>query len=361
LWENPLIGVRGPYLWTLFGVHFFLTLVYILYAFATRSDSFEYYEKSHVETVWSNLWGTGTPFVRWLAWPFTHVLGLSFISVMLIFSWFGFIASCYWYRCIKENIDELPVVFMGLAWTELILLLPNIHFWSASLGKGSVIFLAIALYCYGLSRFNTRLPYLFAGLLIAYFLRPHMAMVLAAGTAVGVLLAGGNIPWYVRVFITLGAAVGANFLFQGAVEFTGVEEGNLNNFLSHRTRELTRSADSGVDISNYNQLQKLLTFWFRPLFVDAPGAFGYVVSFENLLYVFMLYQILTKGFSQALSMNGWFKSCLFIFLLGSIILAQVSGNLGIAMRQKAQLMPLFFIIFLKVKESEYRRVSGFAF
>jgi hypothetical protein len=120
-------------------------------------------------------------------------------------------------------------------------------------------------------------------------------------------------------------------------------------------------ADSGVDISNYNIFMKLFTFWFRPLFVDAPGAFGYIVSIENAIYLFMLYEIATKGLRQVVSMNGWFKSCLFIFLLGSIILAQVSGNLGIAMRQKAQLMPLFFIVFLKVKEWEYRRVSGFAF
>jgi hypothetical protein len=35
-------------------------------------------------------------------------------------------------------------------------------------------------------------------------------------------------------------------------------------------------------------------------------------------------------------------------LFGSFALAQVTGNLGIAMRQKAQLMPFFFIIFCKV-------------
>ena len=42
------------------------------------------------------------------------------------------------------------------------------------------------------------------------------------------------------------------------------------------------------------------------------------------------------------------------FLFGSFILAQVSGNLGIAMRQKAQVMPFFFIIFCKAMS--YRSV-----
>lgn len=40
--------------------------------------------------------------------------------------------------------------------------------------------------------------------------------------------------------------------------------------------------------------------------------------------------------------NGWFRICFFIFLFGSFILAQVTGNLGIAIRQKAQLMPFLF-------------------
>jgi hypothetical protein len=32
---------------------------------------------------------------------------------------------------------------------------------------------------------------------------------------------------------------------------------------------------------------------------------------------------------------------------GSIALAQIAGNLGITMRQKAQIMPLFFILYCK--------------
>jgi hypothetical protein len=54
-----------------------------------------------------------------------------------------------------------------------------------------------------------------------------------------------------------------------------------------------------------------------------------------------------------------FASVLFFFLFASFALAQVTGNLGIAMRQKAQLMPFFFIIFCKAttyKGSYYEEV-----
>jgi hypothetical protein len=34
-------------------------------------------------------------------------------------------------------------------------------------------------------------------------------------------------------------------------------------------------------------------------------------------------------------------------MVSSFMLAQVSGNLGIAIRQKAQIMPLFFMVYAK--------------
>ena len=173
------------------------------------------------------------------------------------------------------------------------------------------------------------------------------------------LMAGKAVPWYLRIGLTLAAAVVAGYFFQGMVEFTGVEEQGMDAFLAHRTKELAK-ADSGIDISSYSLPMKLFTFWFRPLFVDAPGAFGYIVSFENVVYFYMLFVIVIRGFKLFTSFNGWFKACLFIFLLASVVLAQVSGNLGIAMRQKAQIMPLFFIAYLKVLELLQRRKYGFS-
>jgi hypothetical protein len=62
------------------------------------------------------------------------------------------------------------------------------------------------------------------------------------------------------------------------------------------------------------------------------------------------------------AMNGWFKINIFFFLLASLALAQVMGNLGIAMRQKAQLIPVFFIIYVKLLELGYsKRAMEFTF
>lgn len=44
------------------------------------------------------------------------------------------------------------------------------------------------------------------------------------------------------------------------------------------------------------------------------------------------------------------------FLFASIALAQVGGNLGIVMRQKSQIMPLFFIVYAYTVALKQRRL-----
>jgi hypothetical protein len=46
------------------------------------------------------------------------------------------------------------------------------------------------------------------------------------------------------------------------------------------------------------------------------------------------------------------------FLFASIFLAQVCGNLGMAVRQKAQIMPIFFIVYanLVVRKKEVSKI-----
>jgi hypothetical protein len=126
---------------------------------------------------------------------------------------------------------------------------------------------------------------------------------------------------------------------------TGTDSLNVfdSNPLAHRNEELSKST-SGIETGN-NQFIKLFTFWYRPLFFDAPGILGIIVSFENAVILYFTIQMLRTGLSSWKSMNTFYRIILFSFLFGSVALAQVGGNLGIIMRQKSQIMPLFFIVY----------------
>jgi hypothetical protein len=86
---------------------------------------------------------------------------------------------------------------------------------------------------------------------------------------------------------------------------------------------------------------------YRPLFIDAPGLFGLVVSFENLILLYMTFLLCTKRFIRSFNnhRNSFFlRLNLFYLLSGAIILSSTTANLGIAVRQKTMLLPSFIII-----------------
>jgi len=122
--------------------------------------------------------------------------------------------------------------------------------------------------------------------------------------------------------------------------------------LTHRATELSK-ATSGVDIASYSLPLQVFTFLYRPLFFDAPGALGYIVSFENAFYLLLTLKILSlKGIRYLITSNLLVKTCLFSFLSITIALAQISGNLGLAMRQKSQAIPLFLFVIISFMDAE---------
>jgi hypothetical protein len=129
------------------------------------------------------------------------------------------------------------------------------------------------------------------------------------------------------------------------LENTGTESLNIfeSKKIEYRAKELGKGK-SGLDLENYSQGFKLFTFLFRPLFVDAPGIMGIISSFENVFILFLTIQFLVNFPLFWSGSTGFHKIAFFVFLLSAISLAQISGNLGIAIRQKSQIFPLLFIV-----------------
>lgn len=338
-------AINEHYFDILFVVHLFFGLVYLLYAYATRSDSGEYYRITVQTKSWAELFQTGTFFIRFLCYPLSNILGLSYNAVMFIFSFVGFQGILLFYLAARENIPKMSVVFGGMTLLEILFILPNCHFWSASLGKGSVMIFAIGLTFYGLSRFNSRFPHLLIGAFLVYMVRSHMLLAIVIGLALGLFLSQSGIKWYVRYSLLLVSFLAVFLLSDNVLENTGTESLNIfdSKKIETRAKELGKG-NSGLDLANYNQGFKLFTFIYRPLFVDAPGLMGIISSFENIFILFLSFHFLINFPSFWNASTGFHKTAFFVFLLAAISLAQISGNLGIAIRQKSQIFPLLFFV-----------------
>ncbi|MCD9019772.1 hypothetical protein [Parachryseolinea silvisoli] len=353
--DAPLM--RNMYWW-----HILLSFAYLGYVAFNPSDSRAYYHK--VESgfrgdTWGAFYGTSTTFIEFVGYPFIRYLGFSYEAMMALFSFLGFLGFLYFYIFFRENI-RFKHQFMGYDLLTLTFFLPNLHFWSSSFGKGSIIFLGLGLYFFGISNVRKRLLAVAIGGLIIYHVRPHIMLVLLVSSAAGFIFSsrGVSVAW--RVLFLLGASVAFFFIYRDVLSMVGIDEEQFISQgldMSRRAKELTK-ASSGVDITQYSLPMQVFTFLYRPLFVDAPGVLGIIVSFENVFYVAVTLKILTslRGIKFLFTGDFLAKSAFFSFLTVSVALAQIAGNLGLAMRQKSQVMILLLFVVLSYMEAEKRKV-----
>lgn len=354
--------VDRDFLKRLYYYHVALSLVYYIYVLFSPSDSRGYYRSAFSTDDWFSLYGTSTTFIKFLNYPFVAYAGFSYEAMMALFSFLGYLGFIFTYVFFKENIRFKHKIY-GVDLVMLIFLLPNLHFWSGSLGKGSIIFLGIGLLFFGLSRPSKRvIPLIFGGLIV-YHVRPHVMLMVLVSSAAGFLFSSKGISFAARVVFLVGAFAAFFMIYQDVLTLVGIDEEEFLSQgldLSHRASELSK-ATSGVDITNYSLPMQVFTFLYRPLFFDAPGMLGIIVSFENVFYILFSFNLVRlAGIKYILRSNFLVKSAILSFITVSIALAQISGNLGLAIRQKSQIMILFlFVILMFLDDQKYQRWKAF--
>lgn len=354
----------APFMNKLFWYHLFFGLVYYAYASFNASDSHRYFERTSMhEGSWGELFGTSTTFIDFMAYPLIHYLGFNYEMMMLFFVWLGFLGFLYAYLFFRENIPIKVKVFKRWDFLTLILFLPNMHFWTASLGKGAPIFFGLMLFTYAIKAPNQRLFSLVLGSFVIYFIRPHVFFFVAVGTVIGYMFGRERISMAQKLFITAGLITVLilakdQILAMGGIDGSDDLLTDFQAFSSDRSQELGKSG-SGVAMSSYPLPVKLFTFWYRPLFIDAPGMLGLIVSFENLLYLLLTFKLFQRGIIKFLRKSPMMvKMSLVVFFLSSLAMTFIMSNLGIIMRQKSMVMYfLFFVIYYYLAQKKYVKLK----
>lgn len=328
--------------------HMFFGLVYYIYSLFSRSDSVSYYRLAkNGYTEWFDAFNPGTDFVEWLAYPFINYLLFSYEMMMFLFTWIGYLGFIYFYCFFKENLRFNPK-FEGWDALTIFMFLPNMHFWTSSLGKGAVVFGGLGLLTYGLSYPGKRIPQLLIGGFLVYMIRPHIFIAVLIGMAVGYVLGREKVPIYQKYLTAVAGIVISVLFYEKIILYLGYDPNNLLESFEEESQlnaQRLQSAGSGVDMSNYSLPMKLFTFWFRPLFIDSPNVLGIVVSIENVLYLYMFSKIFHKDFIKFIKdAPAMVKMSGIVFFSISISMTYIMSNLGIIIRQKSQIM--FYMLFV---------------
>src|SRR5690606_1240428 len=134
---------------------------------------------------WGDHFGTSTTFIDFLSYPFVNYLSFNYEMMMVLFAWMGYLGFLYAYLFFRENIPIKITVFKRFDLLTLILFFPNMHFWTASLGKGAPIFLGLMMFSYAIKFPKKRIFTLLIGSTLIYFIRPHVFLFVAVGTVLG--------------------------------------------------------------------------------------------------------------------------------------------------------------------------------
>ena len=281
----------------LFFYHLLFGLIYYIYAFSNPSDSKGYFRRAdNFEGNWLQLFGTETTFIDFISYPFINYLGFSYEMMMLLFTWIGYWGFVFGYLFFKENITEKVRVFKKVDLLTLILFFPNMHFWSASLGKGALIFFGLMLFAFSITKPGKRKLGLIFSSLLVFAIRPHMFLLLCIGGLYGLYFGKNLVAKRYKIFGGLAVLAGLVILQDKILGVVNLNDSNnlwsdFMAFSSKRSEDLS-VATSGVNMTGYSLPEKIFTFWFRPLFIDAPGFLGVLVSIENLIYLLLFAKIL---------------------------------------------------------------------
>ncbi len=365
--SQPMLGrlqsqhrwIKAGLLNQMFWYHMFFGLVYWTYSQFNRSDSVNYYNKTKHWKDWGSSFSIGTDFVEWLAYPWVRWLGFNYDMMMFLTTWLGFWGFVYFYLFFKENLRFNPK-FEGWDAITILMFLPNMHFWTASLGKGAIIFAGLGFLTYGLSWPSKRIPHLIFGGFLCYMIRPHILFAVLIGMGIGFILGKEKVPTYQKYLVAGVGLVISIFVYEDLIAYLGYDANNLVESFEEESalnaRRLSQSAGSGVDMTSYSLPMKLFTFWFRPLFIDSPNVIGLIVSLENALYIYMFSKIISKDFIKYIKVApAMVKMSAVVFVSISISMTFIMSNLGIIIRQKSQIM--YFMLFVIVAFLDWKKTN----
>lgn len=334
----------------LFGYH----LLFILIAYKLRvergiSDAHLYWGKSIDidQYSWLDFANYGTNLMLFINYPFIK-LGLPFWFGFLMYGTIGFFG-------IKKFMDWTFLVFgkkfdyKGFNVLYFVFLLPNLHFWTASLGKEPLIFWGIASVFYAIASRNYKTFSFVIGSLVVLLIRPHVALMLLAAITL-IILFDRNYSLKKRIVFSTFALAILSLLLYMLFQLSHIRYWNWERITYFNDYSILSFRNSGtyVPMLEYNYFYKLFSLNFRPLFFDNNSVLGFVAGIENslvlILHAIALFFIL-KCYTK-IAFPQWIKIVFLFTFIASMLYVQRYANLGIFMRTKIMFQPFMMIALL---------------
>ncbi|WP_214073668.1 hypothetical protein [Mucilaginibacter sp. dw_454] len=305
-----------------------------------------------------DFFGIGTTFMFFAGYPFIKWLGMNYYDVMATFCWFGFLGAMFFFIAINNLLPSRRIKILRIDALYLVFLLPNMHFWTCYLGKDTLLFLGLGVVFWGMEKIGRRLIVIVLGLLLMFFIRPHIVFGVFVAIMLVILFMKSKITTAQRIGIGIFMIIAISLSIGKVFEYTKVDINDpiesFNATSLDRSQRLSSNSGSGVNLASYSLPVQIFTFLYRPLFIDSPNVLGYISSFENLLILYLTIKVLFSRrrllVVRAHNFQIYFSAMFFI--IGTLMLSSSLSNLGIIIREKNMVMIFLLLILLYALSTE---------
>mgnify|MGYP000451076311 CR=1 FL=1 len=340
----------------LFFWHLAITIAFHIYATQYGTDGIMYWfdpKKMQFKDVFARVTeGSATGVMYLINYFPSNILKLSFFTGNFIYGFLGYAGFVFLYKIFVEVFQGteklMTIKILRFKVFPLILFLSNFHFWSAGISKDALLFLGIMMFFYSIRKPKKRFVLFLISICISLAIRPHILLFLLVAYGLASLI-DGKLKMYQKLLIASVFIIGFISIFSYVLQFIKLENlefSSIEQYTSRKSSLLARGdVDSAVDTSNYPLPLKIFTFLYRPFFFDAQGVLGILASIENLiLIIFTSVLFINKPIKGLLKTSYHIKAMFIYFFIGTLAFSLILGNLGIMLRQKNMLIPLFLIV-----------------
>lgn len=340
------------YYWLLFGYHLIFTyFAYTLRVQRGRADSQLYwFQNSYTQgKSWFDFLHYGTDFILFLNYPFVK-LGIPYWGGFLLYGTIGYLGIIQWIRWAKVVVQDAFVIGkFNFLW--LIFFLPNLHYWTASLGKEALLFWGIASVFYALATQQYKSSSFIFGTIVVLLIRPHLAMLLLAAIVL-VFLFQKNYTVKRRFYLFAISLLVLTVSLYMAFQLSGIRYFDWHRIQHFNEYSLLSFKHSGsyVPMLDYSYFYKIFSFHFRPLFFDSHSLAMVFASMENLLMliIFIIALVVVFRYYTQLVFPSWMKIIFWFTFLTTVVYIERYANLGIFMRTKMMFQPFLLVALLYI-------------
>jgi len=326
------------YLW-----HSLFCIIYKIYTNTHYSDSVRYYNNASSGDA---NFGLGANFIDYFSAYFISWFNLSYFGLFVLFNIFGSIGLILFAASLKIAVEKKSNFVKLLALVTI--LLPSVSFWSASLGKDALAFMATCIALWAALEFPKRLLLMIFSIIIFLLIRPYIAFLLFPVTVFALVVRKETkmiIKTSSLAFGIIMIVITVPLLMDYANIETLQNIYDIFDFIESR-QPYNLYGGGAINISEMSHAERVFTYLYRPLPQEATQIAGIAASFENL-YLLLLSSMFLVGFLINRKKQTSYNTIIIIGypLLCVALLSATTSNIGISLRQKWMFLPFMIYMF----------------